>query len=137
MTGHALAAALLALGDLAAAAQPTAPVAIAAPAAKRVAPPPVKPLRIAGLQIRALPWAHDHGLGQNGGVIEAVDARSGARRWLLQVYTTSRDPALESDVQDVFITRLARAGRGQILVEDERGRRWRVDLASRTVTPAR
>lgn len=137
MTCRALAAVLLALAGGAAAAQPPAPAAIAAPAAKRVAPPAVKPLRIGDLQIRAVPWAHEHGLGHNGGVIEAVDALSGARRWLLQVYTSPRDPALESDVQDIFITRLRRAGRGHILVEDERGRRWRVDLASRAVTPAR
>lgn len=113
----------------------TAP--IPSPAAKRVAPPAVKPLRIGDLRIRAVPWAHDHGLGQNGGVIEAVDARSGERRWLLRIYAMPRDPALESDVQDVFITRLRRAGRNQILVEDEAGRRWLVDLASRAVTSPR
>jgi hypothetical protein len=126
---------------LAALAVPTLPAAVRAapppPAAKRVAPPPVTPLRMGSLRIQAVPWAHDHGLGQNGGVIEAVDAASGERRWLLQVYTTIRDPAMESDVQDVFITRLARAGRNRIRVEDERGRHWLVDLASRTVTPQR
>jgi hypothetical protein len=137
MTGRALAAALAALvltGGVAA--HPVAP-ARSMPSAKRVAPPDVPPLRTGALRIKVVPWAHDHGLGGNGGVIEAVDARSGERRWLLQVYRTALDPAMESDVQDVFITRLRLAGTGRIIVEDELRRRWLVDLASQAVTQQR
>lgn len=139
MMRGALAAALLAFAvsgaGLGASAQPSG--ASAMPSPKRVAPPPVKPLRVGSLRIEALPWARDHGHDQNGGVIAAFDAHSGERRWLLQVYRTLYDPALESDVQDVFIIRLRRAGSGKIVVEDERRRRWLVDLASRAVTQQR
>lgn len=128
-----LAAALL-VASVPAMATASAP---APPVAKRVAPPEVKPLRMGALTIRVIHWAHDHGLGSNGGVIEAVDAATGVRRWRLRVYADVRDPALEGDVQDVFITRLTRAGAGRIRVEDERQRRWLVDLASRRVTPLR
>lgn len=145
MTGPAPIAMLLALaltGCAARAGQASPPAATPAmaprlPAPKRVAPPPVKPLRIAGLRIEALPWARDAGFDQNGGVIAGFDARSGERRWLLQVYRTVYDPAMESDVQDVFITGLRPAGAMKIMVEDERNRRWLVDLASQAVTRQR
>lgn len=130
----ALAAAmLLAVSVPAASAQPPSHM----PRAKRMAPAPVAPLRMGALRIEAVPWARDAGFDQTGGVIAAFDARSGERRWLLQVYRTHYDPALESDVQDIFITHLRRAGSDRIIVEDEHRRRWLVDLNSRAVTRQR
>lgn len=133
MRGALAAAMLFAVSTPAASAQPPSNM----PRAKRMAPAPVAPLHIGALRIEAVPWARDAGFDQTGGVIAAFDAPSGERRWLLQVYRTHYDPALESDVQDIFITRLRRAGSGRIVVEDERRRRWLVDLNSRAVTRQR
>lgn len=104
------------------------------PAAKRVGPPDVEPVTIDGVRYEAVHWGRERGLGQNGGYLEAVDAASGASLWLLQVYAIDYDPDLEEDVQDVFIETLKAGPRGTLKVVDERGRRYAVDPATRTVT---
>jgi hypothetical protein len=106
------------------------------PRAKRVPPAAVPSITIGDLRIDVVHWARDEGFGQNGGVLRAVDTSSGATAWTLKVYAVDYDPALESDVQDIFITSLRKPWlRNHLLVGDERGRHFRVDLASRVVTP--
>lgn len=107
---------------------------VVAPAGKRVPAPVVAPVTIGGVRIEAMRLARERGFAQTGGVIEAFDAATGASLWTLQVYATAYDERLERDVQDVFITRMAPAGRGRLRIEDERGRRWIVDLAKRSAT---
>lgn len=106
------------------------------PNAKRVPPVEVPSIMIGDLRIDVVHWARDEGFGQNGGVLRAVDTTSGATAWTLKVYGINYDTQLESDVQDVFITALRKPWlRNHLLVSDERGRSWRIDLATRTVTP--
>jgi hypothetical protein len=103
-------------------------------AAKRMGPAPVAAVQTDGLVIEVAPWTQGCGLGQNGGFIVARDAASGEPRWLLQVYATDYDPRRERDVQDVFITALRLLADGETLqVEDELGRRFRVDLSRRAL----
>lgn len=105
-------------------------------AAKRAGPAPVEPVERDGLRIEVVPWTEGCGLAQNGGFLAGVEARSGERRWLLQVYSTDYDPRRERDVQDVFITALRPLPGGRdLLVEDELGRKFRVDPVARTVRP--
>jgi hypothetical protein len=110
--------------------------AAGAPAAKRVAPSPVRPVTIAGIRYEAVLGTRSRSLPQEGGYVAAIDAGSGRELWLQRIYETHYDPALEEDVQDVFIRRL-RAGPGGKTLEilDELGRRYTLDLATRESRP--
>lgn len=106
------------------------------PAPKRVAPPEVEPVTIGKLRVEAIHWGKERGLPQNGGYILARDADSGKELWTLRIYRIDYDEKMESDVQDIFIDRLNRgAGPNTLEVVDERGRRFDVDLETRSVTP--
>lgn len=87
----------------------------------------------AGVRYEALPWGKARGLGQNGGYIAAYDAASGRELWLLKVYDVTYDGEREDDKQDVFIESLRLQGKGTLVVTDERGGVYRVDLARRSV----
>ena len=108
------------------------------PAKKRAAPEPVAPVVVAGVRYEPLLNGRARGLGQNGGVLLARDATSGAELYTLQVYTITYAANMEADKQDVHIASLSAGPDGRtLLVADERGRRYRVDIASRAVTPDR
>lgn len=84
-----------------------------------------------GIRYAAPPFTRAQGLPHNGGYVEAIDARTGKRRWIVDVIGAPRDKGMEGDKQDVFITELALdANRQHLLVTDERGRRWRIELRS-------
>lgn len=105
-------------------------------AGKRAAPAEVPALTRAGTRYEVVHWGKARGLPQNGGYLAAIDEASGQERWLVRVYETRYDPSLEADKQDVFLTALELGCGGECVeVEDERGRRYRVDLASRAVIP--
>lgn len=69
---------------------------------------------------------------QNGGMLVVFDCATGRQLWQTCVFKTDYDPALEQDVQDVFITGLRLDGES-LVVDDEAGRAWRVDLSTRQV----
>jgi hypothetical protein len=108
--------------------------ATAVPSTKRVAPPKVAPVTIGAVRIEAIHWGRSRGLDQNGGYIVAVDPRSGRELWILKVYDITYDPSMEQDVQDVFITKITKGYRGQLLVWEEKGRRYLVDIKTRSVS---
>lgn len=133
-------AAALALPALASGPAPAvvaqAPAAAPRSAKKRAGPPEVPPVVVGKLRYEALLGGKARGLGQNGGDLLVRDAASGAELYTLRVYELSYKPGMEGDKQDVFITDLALDAEGRgLLVTDERGRRWRVDLVSRRSTP--
>jgi hypothetical protein len=105
---------------------------------ERAEVPTAEPVTLGTVRYEAPLWTRARGLPQNGGYLEAFDTRTEQSLWLLKVYSVDANPALEADKQDIFITRMTpdRAGR-HLTLEDERGRRWRVDLASRRVTALR
>lgn len=89
--------------------------------AKRGAPKPVAPVRHGGLEFRA---PHDL-----MGSIEAVDAERGVRAWYRQIYVVARDLSLETDVQDVYVTKLQVIPDRDVLeVTNERGWVYELDL---------
>lgn len=105
------------------------------PHGKRVAPPVVRPVHVGPLRIEALHWGRERGLGQNGGFIRAIHERSGDEEWIIRVYGIDYDPEMEEDVQDIFIRSIEPVdGDTALLVADERGRRFRVEVESREVT---
>jgi hypothetical protein len=109
------------------AATPTAPTL----QAKRVGPKAVAPVTLGGVRYEALPWGKKRGLAQNGGYLASFDAKTGAELGLIKIYEIQYDPKLEADVQDIFITRLDSVD-GGIAVTDERGRKYVVDVATKT-----
>lgn len=105
-------------------------------AKKRAAPEPVESVVIGTVRYEAPPNGKARGLGQNGGIVTAVDVATGAELWLVVVYPITYKPNLEADKQDIFITDMAASLDGKaLIVSDERGRRWRVDLTTKTAGP--
>ncbi|MES9899876.1 MAG: hypothetical protein ABW148_12740 [Sedimenticola sp.] len=104
------------------------------PQKKRVGPEPVEPVTHQGIRFEAIHWGKSRGLDQNGGYIAAIDTATDEELWLLKVYDVIYDGDMEADKQDLFIERISiDAARNYLIVEHERGGRYRVDLDSRKV----
>jgi hypothetical protein len=107
-----------------------------APLKKRAAVHVAQPIVVGQVRYEAPADGKAHGLGQNGGYIVAHDATSGAQLWVLKVFAIDYAANMEADKQDVFITDMkASPDAAALLLTDERGRRWRVDLRTRTSAP--
>lgn len=107
------------------------------PKPKRVGPPTVEPVTLGGVRYEAPPWGRGRGLDQNGGYVVATDASSGRELWKVRVYRIDYDPALESDVQDIFIKSIAPGANGhELTVTDERGREFVLDLSTHEARPS-
>jgi len=112
------------------------PARACAPLKKRAAGDAAEPVVIGRVRYEAPANGKALGLGQNGGYIVACDARSGAQLWALKVFTIGYAANMEADKQDVFITDMKPSSDSRaLLLTDERGRRWRVDLRTRTSAP--
>jgi hypothetical protein len=88
-----------------------------------------------GIRYQIVPGGKGRGLGQNGGIVAAVNEQTGEELWVQKVYEIVYDDDLEADKQDVAITdlRLSR-WRNRLTVKNERGERYELDLATREVT---
>lgn len=106
------------------------------PRLSRIPAPQVAPIEIDGVRYQQIRNGLLAGFDQMGGWLEAVDAVSGERLWVLKVYENRRDPTLEGDAQDVFFRSMSRQSDGTLLVENERRGRFVVDPKARTVSPA-
>lgn len=99
---------------------------------KRIGPPTVEPVTLDGVRYEALHWGRTRGFGQNGGYLIAIDDASDAELWVARVYGIDYLPALETDVQDVFVRSVeVTADKHELLITDERGRRFGFDIARR------
>jgi hypothetical protein len=104
--------------------------------AKRRAPV-VKPVIVQGVRYEPLRRPDEHGFTQSGGVLAAIDDKTGKYLWGVQLYVTSLDVAEERDVQEVYIKELAHdKARHAILATDERKRVWSVDITTHAVMAA-
>lgn len=103
--------------------------------AKRGAPVEV-PSVVTPTAVFSAPHFAEEGDGRmRGGVIEAHDPETKKLLWRIRVYRTKYDPSLESDVQDVFIKTLSYDKTHHFLImSDERGRAYVLNLANRKVT---
>jgi hypothetical protein len=93
--------------------------------AKRAAPKPVTPVVVKTVEYSAP--------REQMGFVIATDTTSHKELWRERIYTVKIDPALERDVQDVFITSLVEE-KGSLIVTNERGETYALDLATRKVT---
>ena len=104
-----------------------AAVVVGLPAyAKRMMPKRVEPLADGQVVYTAPPEAM--------GFVVALDAATKKEIWRAQIYQVVKNPDLEGDVQDNFITKLAKDG-GALIVTDERNRTYLLDLITKKVTP--
>jgi hypothetical protein len=109
----------------------------AAPVAKKRGEPElVDPVVIGAVRFEAPADGEAKGLGQNGGFVVAHDAASGTKPWTAKVYAIAYAANTEADKQDVFITGMKPSADSRaLLVTDDRGRPWRVDLATHAAAP--
>ena len=102
---------------------------------KRRGPKPLTPLKLNGVRYVEIRDARARGFNQPGGVVAAIDEKSGQELWSVLVYQTVYDEREESDVQDVYITRIELSADGlALLITDERRQRFAVNLANHTVS---
>ena len=96
---------------------------------------PVSPVALKGVRYEVVRGGRGRGLGQNGGLVAAVDEASGDELWVLKVYDIVYDGDMEDDKQDVAITDLSVSRwHHRLSVKNERGERFDIDLASRQVS---
>jgi hypothetical protein len=100
------------------------------PSASRPPPPRVPPVFVNGIRYAQVAGDLETD-GQVGGMLGAFDGAS-RQLWRLKVYDNRRRPELEGDVQDVWFRSL-RAEGGRLVIENERGERFEVDPATRSV----
>ncbi len=113
----------------------TTVAAVAAVEKERAEVPQPAPVSAAGVRYQAPLFTRSQGLPQNGGYVEAVDEVTGQRRWIVKVVRARTDDGKEQDKRDVFITELKLTPDGKrLLVTDERGQSYRLDLRTRRVT---
>jgi len=101
---------------------------------KRREPADVEPVQHGGLRYEAPRLGTPFGYDQDGGLVTARDAATGALVWSQRVYRVDYGDDIEDDKQEVFVKALAVADDGRaLLVVDERGERYRVWLVDRSV----
>jgi hypothetical protein len=103
---------------------------------KRKGPKPLTPLKINGVRYTEIRDARSRGYDQPGGIVAAIDEKTGNELWSVLVYQTQYDKKEESDVQDVFITSIEVSPDGMsLLVTNERKRRFSINLSDHSVKP--
>ena len=104
------------------------------PEASRAAPPVVPPVTHAGIRYEQLDDERLPGTDPDANYVVARDAASNAVLWTLQVYRVEAVPGLETDVQAVYFKSMRLSDdAARLLIEDEIGRQFVVDLAARAV----
>jgi len=92
--------------------------------AKRTPPPVVQPIVYSGVQYVApygVIW-----------YIEAYNTTPQEKLWWMKVYTIKYIPGLETDIQDVFITKLAIRD-GKLIVSNEDDNQYTINLETKKV----
>ncbi|UGB46741.1 hypothetical protein LQ772_05440 [Frateuria edaphi] len=92
-------------------------------------PPAVAPVVHDGVRYEQVKNLTAEGLAP-GGYVVATEVDSGKRLWISRLYESKVDPNIEADVQWSFFKSMRLdASRGALIVEDEKGRSYQVDLA--------
>lgn len=96
---------------------------------KRRAPPEVLPVVVDGMRYEAPLLGQPYGYAQDGGIVVARRADTGALDWTRRIYGVVRDAAMEGDKQDVFIERMTLSpDRRRLLIVNEHGRMFELNL---------
>lgn len=131
-----LACALAACAAPLSASSPPESVAVNNKSSSRIPAPKVAPVVTEGVRYQQVGNGLLAGFEQMGGYLAAHDAASGTLLWTLRVYDNRRVPGKEGDVQDVFFKSMVLQGEDTLLIENERGGRYVVDLKTRTAKNA-
>lgn len=101
---------------------------------RRRLPPELKPIAVNGVVYTELRQGNKLGYEQKGGFVVATDQKTGEMLWHVRVYSIQYIEGKETDVQEVFFTRMALLPGGtDILIENELGKQFVVNLANRSV----
>ena len=102
--------------------------------AKRNAPEKVSAIQTSEAVFSVPHFAKDD-RAQNGGFIEAHHPKTKQLLWRIRIYKTDYNPALEKDVQDVFITSLSFDKVHNLLImADEKSRVFILNLTTKKVS---
>ncbi|MCF6281072.1 MAG: hypothetical protein L3J28_02500 [Candidatus Polarisedimenticolaceae bacterium] len=96
--------------------------------------PEVAPVYIGGVRYEAVQDGLSRGLKQDGGYLQVVDPATNQLLWRILVYNTPYNANMERDLQELYIRQLnPSADCNELIVEDENGGRYRVNLIERRV----
>ena len=102
---------------------------------ERASIPEPAPVSHAGFRYQAIPWGRARNLPQNGGYVAAIDEKTGKEQWLVKIYDAPPSDGKEQDKLDIFITHIQLDSDPRyLLVTNERGAVFRLDLQTRSVT---
>ncbi len=102
--------------------------------ASRLPPARIASISIGGVHFAPICGTAEGAHGQVGGLLAAYRA-NGTVLWSMKVYDNKRRDDLEGDVQDVFFRSMDVRPDGRLLIVNEDGRRFLVDVNARTSTP--
>ena len=98
---------------------------------KRREPAPVSPVEAKGILYEAPVNGSLFGFQQDGGIVIARDSKTQALLWSRRVYPIHIDAAMESDKQDVFISKMTLAtDSAKLMIENEAGDTFSLDLST-------
>jgi hypothetical protein len=107
------------------------------PDASRIPPPDVPPVEYKGIRYAQEMQGLDHGFDQATGYLVAYDVKTNEQLWAVKVYEVETVPGLEPDVQWIYFKSMSLVpGRDELLIENEVGGRYIVDLEKHTSVPA-
>ena len=107
------------------------------PMLSRGRPPRVPSISHDGIRYEQVMDALELGFDQESGYLAAVEEATGNRLWALKIYDNRPSPELEADVQVMYFKAMElQASSETISVTNEAGRRFIVDIKSRTVRAA-
>jgi hypothetical protein len=102
------------------------------PGSSRPPPPRVEPVEHAGVRYEQDLQSWRHGGKQPGGYLVAIDAASEQRLWMLKVYDVAlHEAAGVSTPGRYFRSMRLVEGRAALMIENEAGERFVVDLETR------
>lgn len=101
---------------------------------RRRLPPELDPIVIDGVVYKELRQGNKLGYEQKGGFLVATDKKTDEILWHVRIYEIQFVTTKETDVQEVFFTRMELLPGGtEILVENELEKQFIVNLKNRTV----
>lgn len=102
---------------------------------RRRLPPELEPITLNGVVYKELRQGNKLGYEQKSGFLVALDQKTGQMLWHVIVYPIHYAEGKETDVQEVFFTRLELLpGKQKILIENELEKQFIVDLTDHSVT---
>jgi hypothetical protein len=103
--------------------------------AKRKAPKEVEPLSHNGIRYETTFSGREFGFEQDGGVLIAIDEKSGQQLWATLVYEIEINEKFERDVQIYHINSITLGDNGNsLIISNERHESFSFNLTDRQVT---